>query len=99
MRLRRLALGRHPDLKPWPAELNRHRIESASPWPAPLRRIRRTRKTRPELDEITRELVLAFTSLSSQGAASILKYGGIIILAGRGRGILRGRGRGIFRRA
>ena len=59
MRLRRLALGRHPDLKPWPAELNRHRIESASPWPAPLQRIRLTRKTRPELDEIARELVLA----------------------------------------
>ena len=59
MRLRRLALGRHPDLKPWPAELNRHRMESASPWPAPLQRIRLTRKTRPELDEIARELVLA----------------------------------------
>ena len=30
-----------------------------------------------------------------QGAASILKCGGIIISAGRGRGIRRGRGRGI----
>lgn len=59
MRLRRLALERHPDLKPWPAELNRHRIESASPWPAPFPRIRRRCKTRPELDEIARELVLA----------------------------------------
>ena len=59
MRLRRLALERHPDLKPWPAELNRHRIESASPWPAPLPRIRRRCKTRPELDEIARELALA----------------------------------------
>ena len=65
MRLRRLALGRHPDLKPWPAELNRHRIAPASlaiatsPWPAPLPRLRLKCKTRPELDEIARELILA----------------------------------------
>ena len=84
LRLGRLALGKHPELKPWPAELNRHpsihesctrrrvdsrktkagelnrhRIESASPWPAPLQRNRLMCKTRPELDEIARELVLA----------------------------------------
>ena len=36
-----------------------------------------------------------WTSLSSRGAASIPKCGGIIISAGRGRGIRRGRGRAV----
>ena len=47
------------DSDPETQQLIRETQQSGQSWPAPLQRIRRTCKTRPELDEIARELVLA----------------------------------------
>ena len=55
MRLRRLARGRHPDLKPWPAELpwtaNEEQGGGAEP-PCLVPRFRLRGKTRLELSEL-----------------------------------------------